>query len=110
MQVNALTVGARIAVGAVLGLAALVALFVISVCVLSQMTRLDYTSSITSLILCAALALAVFSAVEVYGPLKASVTGENRKTFTTIAGWVSTLLPIETFNSARLRDGLLTAI
>jgi len=87
----------RVAVTAVLGLAALVALFVISLGVLDQVARLDYAASVTALILCAAAALAFSATAALYPPLQSSITGENRRCFTKVAAWGSVLLPLETF-------------
>jgi hypothetical protein len=94
---DALTTASRAAVGAVLGLATLVATFVVSAGALYQMARLDYDSTVNSLIGAAAAALLLFSLAVWYSPVQSRVTGQKRTAFIRLAAWSSLLLPLETF-------------
>src|SRR5882757_143492 len=94
---DAVTSASKAGVAAVLGLATLVTTFVVSVGALYQAGRLDYESTLNSLIGGAAAALLLSSLAVWYSPFQSRIAGQNRTTFIWLARWSSLLLPLETF-------------
>ena len=94
---DALPTFSKAAVAAVLGVATLVVTFVVSVGALYQLSRLDYDSTVDSLIGSAAAAFLLFSLAVWYSPVQSRITDQNRTAFIWLAKWSSLLLPLETF-------------
>src|SRR6516164_8033623 len=94
---DALTTASRAGIAAMLGVATLVTTFVLSVSAFYQAARLDYESTLNSLVGGTIAAILLFSLAVWYSPFQSRITGQNRMAFISVAKWASLLLPLETF-------------